>query len=90
VSAIRIHPPRQRDFCLRRKASKLKLRKRTALFIHGDDRPGAIADMLAKLAGVHINVAALQAVCGEGGRYGAIAFLPPAAAGKAANVLAAA
>jgi hypothetical protein len=72
------------------KQAKLKLRKRTALFIHGDDRPGAIADMLAKLAGAHINVAALQAVCGEGGRYGAIVFLPPAAAGKAASVLAAA
>ena len=72
------------------KQAKLKLCKRTALFIHGDDRPGAIADILAKLAGAHINVAALQAVCGEGGRYGAIVFLPPAAAGKAASVLAAA
>jgi len=72
------------------KQAKLKLHKRTALFIHGDDRPGAIADMLAKLAGAHINVAALQAVCGEGGRYGAIVFLPPAAAGKAASILAAA
>ena len=71
------------------KQAKLRLRKRTALFIHGDDRPGAIADMLAKLAGAHINVAALQAVCGEGGRYGAIVFLPPAAAGKAASALAA-
>ena len=72
------------------KQAKLKLHKRTALFIHGDDRPGAIADMLAKLAGAHINVAALQAVCGEGGRYGAIVFVRPAAAGKAASVLAAA
>ncbi len=72
------------------KQAKLRLRKRTAVFIHGDDRRGAIADMLAKLAGAHINVIALQAVCGEGGRYGAIVFLPPAAAGKAASVLAAA
>jgi hypothetical protein len=70
------------------KLAELKLCKSTALFIHGDDRPGAIADMLAKLAGAHINVAALQAVRGEGGRYGAIVFLPPSAAGKAASILA--
>jgi hypothetical protein len=71
------------------KQARLRLRKRTVVFVHGDDRPGAIADMLAKLAGANIDVAALQAVCGEGGRYGAIVFLPPAAAGKAASVLAA-
>ena len=71
------------------KQAKLKLRKSTALFIHGDDRPGAIANILEKLAGAHINVAALQAVRGEGGRYGAIVFLPQAAAAKAASVLAA-
>jgi hypothetical protein len=83
-------PEDSATFIAAAKQAKLRLRKRTALFIHGDDRPGAIADILAKLAGAHINVAALQAVCGEGGRYGAIVFLPPAAAGKAANVLAAA
>jgi hypothetical protein len=72
------------------KQAKLRLRKSTALYIHGDDRPGAIADILAKLAGARINVAAVQAVCGGGGSYGTIVFLPPAAASKAATVLAAA
>jgi hypothetical protein len=37
------------------KQAKLRLRKRMAIFIHGDDRPGAIADMLAKLAAAHMN-----------------------------------
>jgi hypothetical protein len=83
-------PEDSATFVAAAKQAKLRLRKRTVLFIHGDDRPGAIADMLAKLAGANIDVAALQAVCGEGGRYGAIVFLPPAAAGKAASVLAAA
>jgi ACT domain-containing protein len=72
------------------KQAKLRLRKRTALFIHGDDRPGAIADILAKLAGARINVVAVQAVCGGGGSYGTIVFHPEGAARKAATVLSAA
>ena len=72
------------------KQAKLRLRKGTALYIHGDDRPGAIADILAKLAGARINVAAVQAVCGGGGSYGTIVFLPEGAARKAASVLGAA
>jgi hypothetical protein len=71
------------------KQAKLRLRKGTALYIHGDDRPGAIADILAKLAGARINVAAVQAVCGGSGSYGTIVFLPEAAARKAASVLSA-
>jgi hypothetical protein len=60
-------PEGSATFASAAKQAELRLRKRTALFIHGDDRPGAIADMLAKLAGADINVAALQAVCGERG-----------------------
>jgi hypothetical protein len=69
------------------KQAKLRLRKSTALYIDGDDRPGAIADILTKLAGARINVKAVQAVCGGGGSYGAVVFLPPSAARKAASVL---
>ena len=72
------------------KQAKLRLRKSTALFIHGEDRPGAIADILAKLAEARVNVAAVQAVCGGAGSYGTIVFLPEAAARKAATVLSAA
>ncbi len=73
------------------KQTKLKLSKKgTAFYIHGDDRPGAVADVLAKLAAARINVGAVQAVCGGAGRYGAVVFLPPAAASKAASVLGAA
>ncbi|MFY9532296.1 MAG: hypothetical protein WBC04_12265 [Candidatus Acidiferrales bacterium] len=70
------------------KQAKLKLSKRRpAFYIYGDDRPGAVADVLAKLAGVSISVSALQAVCGGGGRYGAVVSLPPAAVRKAASIL---
>jgi hypothetical protein len=40
-----------------------------------------------RLAGARISVAAVQAVCGGGGSYGTIVFLPPAAVRKAASVL---
>jgi predicted amino acid-binding ACT domain protein len=60
------------------------------MHIQGEDRPGAIADILAKLAGAHINVAAVQGVCGGGGSYGTIVFLPPTAIRKGAGVLSAA
>ncbi len=70
------------------KQAKLKLSKKsTAFYIHGDDRAGAVADILAKLAAARINVGAVQAVCGGAGRYGAIVFLPPAAVRKAAIAL---
>ena len=82
-------PEDSATFIAAAKNAKLKLKKSTALYIHGDDRPGAIADILAKLAGARINVAAVQAVCGGGGSYGTIVFLPAAAARKAATVLAA-
>jgi len=80
-------PEDNTTFVAAAKQAKLRLRKGTALYIHGDDRPGAIADTLAKLAGARINVVAVQAVCGGGRSYGTIVFLPEAAARKAATVL---
>jgi hypothetical protein len=70
------------------KRAKLKLSKKsTAFHIQGGDRPGAVAEVLAKLAAARINVAAVQAVCGGMGRYGAIVFLPQAAVRKATAAL---
>ena len=80
-------PEDSATFVTAAKQAKLRLRKSTALYIHGEDRPGAIADILGKLAGARINVAAVQAVCGGGGSYGTIVFLPEGAARKAATVL---
>src|SRR5258708_26874833 len=70
------------------KQAKRKLgKKQTAFFVQGDDRAGAAADLLAKLAAGKINVAAVQAVSAGSGRFGAIVFLPAAAARKAAGIL---
>src|SRR5271169_3024959 len=55
------------------KGAKLKLsKKQTAFYVQGDDRPGAIADLLAKLAAAKISVGAVQAVSAGAGRYGAV------------------
>lgn len=75
-------------FAAAAKAAKLKLsKKQTAFHVEGDDRPGAIADILARLAAAKVNVGALHAVCAGSGRYGAVIFLPQAAVGKAAKAL---
>lgn len=81
-------PENGATFVAAAKQAKLKLSKKSpAFYILGDDRPGAVADVLAKLAAARINVGAVQAVCGGAGRYGAIVFLPPAAVRKAATAL---
>lgn len=75
-------------FAAAAKGAKLKLsKKQIAFHVEGEDRPGAIADLLAKLAAAKINVGAAQAVCAGAGRYGAVIFLPQAAVGKAAKAL---
>ncbi len=53
----------------------------------GEDRIGAIADIMARLAAAKINVTAIDAVCGGGGRYGAIFWVKPPDVAKAARVL---
>lgn len=81
-------PENSASFAAAAKQAKLKLgKKQTAFFIQGEDRPGAAADLLAKLADAKINVGAVQAVSAGAGRFGAIIFLPAAAARKAAGIL---
>ena len=55
-------PEDSATFVAAAKQAKLRLRKSTALYIHGEDRPGAIADILGKLAG-----GAHQCSCRAGG-----------------------
>lgn len=75
---------------LRAAAKKLKLAlgaKKTCFVIQGDDRVGALADTLQKLADAKINVTAIQAVTAGMGRYGAIFWVKPRDAAKAAKTL---
>jgi hypothetical protein len=65
---------------------KVKGPKR-AFLITGEDRLGAAADLLERLAGAKVNVTAMDAVCSGEGRYGAILWVKPAAFNKAAKAL---
>jgi predicted amino acid-binding ACT domain protein len=70
------------------KAAKIKLSKPKKVFlIQGDDRVGAIQEVLAKLASAKINVKAVQGVTAGGGRYGAILWVDQKNVKKAATAL---
>ena len=58
------------------KAAKVKLKGPKKVFlIDGDDRPGALGDLLSKLAAAKVNVTAVDGVCAGMGRYGAILWV---------------
>ncbi|HEX7155866.1 MAG TPA: hypothetical protein VF229_01555 [Burkholderiaceae bacterium] len=74
-------------------AKKLKLKpspRKTAFLVQGDDRVGAMNEILDKLAGAKINVTALDAVSSGGGRYAAIFWVKPPSVSKTAKLLGAA
>jgi hypothetical protein len=58
-----------------------------AFLVSGEDRAGAVADLLEKLAGAKINVIAVDAVCAGAGRYGAILWVAPRDVARAVKVL---
>ncbi len=79
------------DVALFKKAlKKTKISTRPQKFgflIQGDDRRGAVADILQKLAERKINVTAIDAVSAGAGRYAAILWVLPKDVRKAAAAL---
>jgi hypothetical protein len=70
------------------KAAKWKLTgPKKAFLIAGDDRAGAVADLLQRLADAKINVTAVDAACAGAGRYGAILWVAPRDVTRAARAL---
>jgi len=68
--------------------ARLKLSPRKSGFlIQGDDRVGAIASSLGKLADAKINVTAVDAVSAGMGRFGAILWVKPKDRKRAAKAL---
>jgi hypothetical protein len=55
--------------------------------VQGEDRVGAIADLLERLGTAKINVTAIDAVSAADGRYSAILWVAPKDVKKAATVL---
>ena len=70
------------------KAAKLKLKGPKKVFvIDGDDRVGALSEVMAKLGAAKVNVTAVDAVCSGMGRYGALLWVKPKDLKKAAAAL---
>ena len=61
--------------------------KKSGFLIQGEDRPGAVADILTKLADAKINVTAVDAMCAGADRYGAILWVKPPDLKRAAKAL---
>lgn len=61
--------------------------RKTAFLIEGDDRVGAIHDILDQLGAARVNVIATDAMRVSGGRYGALLWVSAADADKAARTL---
>lgn len=87
-SQVDFVPSDEALFLAAAKGAKIKLSKpKTAFLIEGDDRPGALAALLARLGAAKINVTAVTGLCAGMGRYGAILWVKPRDVNKAASAL---
>ena len=69
----------------------LKLsKKKTGFLIQDEDKPGAVAGIMAKLAAAGVNVTSIQAVCAGAARYGGLLWVKSSDVRKAVKVLGAA
>jgi hypothetical protein len=86
-SQLDLVPADERAFQDAAKKAQLKLSERKTVFlVEGDDRPGAIAELLQKLSGAATNVTALDAVK-AGSRFGALVWVKQSDVDKAAKAL---
>jgi hypothetical protein len=87
-SQIDLVPTDAAAFLNAAKAAKLKVSKpKTVFLIEGDDRVGAMAQMLTRLGVAGINVIATSAVRTGPGRYGALLWVKPRDVKKASDTL---
>jgi hypothetical protein len=70
------------------KAVKIKTHpQKFGFLVQGDDRKGAVADLLKTMAEKKINVTAIDAVSAGAGRYAAIFWVAPKDVNRAAKAL---
>lgn len=70
------------------KGAKLKLKGPKKVFlIDGDDRVGALSEVMAKLGAAKVNVTATEAVCSGMGRFAALLWVKPKDLKKAGAAL---
>jgi hypothetical protein len=70
------------------KQAKWKLTgPKKGFLVQGDDRVGAVADLLGRLAAAKINVTATDALCAGSGRYAVLLWVKPGDVKRAAQAL---
>ena len=62
---------------------------KTAFRVEGEDRTGAMAEILGKLGRAGINVTAAEGICAGAGRFGALVWVKPQDVERAAQALSA-
>lgn len=60
---------------------------KSAFVVEGEDRPGAVAEILGKLADAAVNVTATDAVCAGAGRFGILLWVKSQDVSRAAKAL---
>jgi len=81
-------PEDEAQFKKAAKKAGLKLdAKKTGFLVQGDDRVGAVSEIVTKIAAAKINVTALDAIVAGGGRYGVIFWVKPADVRKTAKLI---
>ena len=61
--------------------------KKTGFLVQGDDRVGAVSDIMTKVAKAGINITALDAIVAGGGRYGVILWVKSEDVRKTAKLI---
>jgi prephenate dehydratase len=85
---IDVVPDDTRKFSVAARKAKLRFNpKKTGFLIQGDDRPGALADHLKRLADKGINVTAVDGRSAGKGRWGAILWVKPKEIARAGRLL---
>lgn len=68
--------------------TKIKLApKKAGFLVQGEDRVGAVYEVISKLAEANIDITAIDAVTAGEGRYGAILWVKPKDVKKASKIL---
>jgi hypothetical protein len=87
-SQLDLIPEDSGTFAKAAKTAGLKLSaKKSGFLIQGEDRPGAVADVVKKLAEAKINVTSAQVFCAGSGRYGGMLWVKAPDLRKAAKAL---
>jgi len=70
-----------------KKAGLALPKKGKAFFVNGEDRPGALAEVMGKISAAGINIKTVHALCAGAGRWGALISVEAADLKKAAKAL---